>query len=247
MADQSYGDEIVKLSLSNLSKQCVNIFLGRERLRLLKLAREAFNADSFDIWCLIDTDTSAAAWASALYVLSDKPNIQSVYGKHTAKVHRGRIAEASLHVLLRDEPDMPSFGLIAVRDRQTLKQQPSGLPLEQRRRLERHLAQWEQKDATSINRTTEEQHSDDFRSLRWDGELYTFTANQAPVIRLLYDHYQRGVPDVGDETLLAAVDPESPPARLATLFRGHVAWTRIVVPGKTKGTHRLLEKKYRRA
>jgi hypothetical protein len=82
-------------------------------------------------------------------------------------------------------------------------------------------------------------HSIDFRSMRWSGTVYSFTANQAPVVRLLYEHWQGGTPDVGDETLLFSVDPEAPPARLSTLFRNHPAWGTMIVAGGSKGTHRL--------
>ena len=82
------------------------------------------------------------------------------------------------------------------------------------------------------------EHSDDFRSVLWYGTEYSFTANQAPVIRLLYEHWQRGTPDVGDETLLESVDHELPPARFSTLFRDSKAWKTIIVAGETRGTHR---------
>jgi len=83
--------------------------------------------------------------------------------------------------------------------------------------------------------------STDFRSLRWSGAVYSFTANQAAVVKLLLENWESGTPDVGDETLLHAVDPESPPARLSTLFRDHPAWGAMIVAGGTKGTHRLAE------
>jgi hypothetical protein len=81
----------------------------------------------------------------------------------------------------------------------------------------------------------------DFRSVRWFGKEYTFTANQALVVKVLWQHWEAGTPDVGDETLLEAVDREAPPARLDVLFRKHPAWRVMVVPGETKGTHRLAE------
>ena len=82
---------------------------------------------------------------------------------------------------------------------------------------------------------------DDFRSVRCGGTSYHFTANQAPVVKLLYEHWLRGTPDVGDETLLNAVDPEAPPKRIGGLFRNCPAWGTIIVRGKTKGTHRLVD------
>jgi len=82
-------------------------------------------------------------------------------------------------------------------------------------------------------------HSDDFRSVRWYGTMYFFTANQAHVIRLLHKNWLAGTPDVGNETLLLAVDREAPPARLDALFRDNEAWGKMIVAGETKGTHRL--------
>ena len=82
-------------------------------------------------------------------------------------------------------------------------------------------------------------HSIDFRSARWSGTPYSFTASQATVVRVLHENWDAGTPDVGDETLLDAVDPEAPPARLSTLFRDHPAWGTMIVPGGTKGTRRL--------
>ncbi len=82
-------------------------------------------------------------------------------------------------------------------------------------------------------------HSDDFRSLKWFGETYSFTVNQAPVVKMLYENWQNGTPDVGNETLLSAVDHEFPPERLSVLFRDHPAWGTIIVSGTTKGTRKL--------
>ncbi len=88
-------------------------------------------------------------------------------------------------------------------------------------------------------------HSVDFRSLKWFGETYSFTANQAPVVKVLYEHWENGTPDVGSETLLLAVDPKAPPARLSVLFQGHPAWNSLIVSGGSKGTYRFAEKEER--
>lgn len=93
-----------------------------------------------------------------------------------------------------------------------------------------------------LDRTPPAAHSTDFRSVNWFGQSFSFTANQAPVVQLLYENWQAGTPDVGDETLLAAVDPEAPPARIATLFRGHPAWGNMIVAGGSKGTRRLADR-----
>lgn len=81
--------------------------------------------------------------------------------------------------------------------------------------------------------------SDDFRSVRWHGNIYSFTANQAACVRLLLDHYQRGTPDVGDESLLAAADVST--ERLLVVFRDHSAWGTMIIPGGTRGTHRIAD------
>ena len=83
-------------------------------------------------------------------------------------------------------------------------------------------------------------HSVDFRSVEWFGTQYSFTVNQAPVVRTLWESWENGTPDVGDETLLSAVDPEAPPARLSTLFRDNPAWGTMIDRGGSKGTHRLV-------
>jgi hypothetical protein len=93
--------------------------------------------------------------------------------------------------------------------------------------------------ARSHTPTTAPKHGDDFRSVRWRGQSYSFTAKQAPAVKLLWQNYHQGTPDVGDETLLLAVDPEAPPANLRTLFRDHPAWGTMIVAGGSKGTHRL--------
>ncbi len=82
-------------------------------------------------------------------------------------------------------------------------------------------------------------HADDFRSVRWYGREYSFTQTQAPVVALLWKHFQKGTPDVGDETLLDAIDPNNPPDRLRDVFRGCDAWNTMIISGNTKGTRRL--------
>jgi hypothetical protein len=84
-------------------------------------------------------------------------------------------------------------------------------------------------------------HSDDFRSLRWFGTEYSFTANQSRVVAMLYENWERGTPDVGIETLLSGIDHEAPPDRLDAVFRESNAWNEIIVIGSTKGTRRLVE------
>ncbi len=81
----------------------------------------------------------------------------------------------------------------------------------------------------------------DFRSLKWFGDVYEFTPNQAPVVKMLYEHWVKGTPDVGGDTLLATVDPNNPPKRMSVLFQDHPAWKSLIVSGGTKGAYRFAE------
>jgi hypothetical protein len=82
-------------------------------------------------------------------------------------------------------------------------------------------------------------HSIDFRSVNWYGTTYTFSPSQAAVVRVLWENWDAGTPDVGNVTLLDSIDCEAPPDRLDTVFRDHPAWNTMIVGGATKGARRL--------
>lgn len=82
-------------------------------------------------------------------------------------------------------------------------------------------------------------HSPDFRSVRWDCVSYSFTANQAVVVRILWEAFGNGTPSVSVESLLLAIDNEAPPRDLSNVFRGSEAWGTIIADGPTKGTKML--------
>ncbi len=84
-------------------------------------------------------------------------------------------------------------------------------------------------------------HLTDFRSVKWFGKKYTFSVNQARVIRLLWENWKNGTAEVGQETLLNEIDHASPPDRLNNVFRDQPAWGEMIVSGTTKGTFRLIE------
>ena len=84
-------------------------------------------------------------------------------------------------------------------------------------------------------------HLTDFRSVKWFGKEYSFSANQARVIRLLWENWKNGTAEVGQETLLNEIDHASPPDRLNNVFRDQPAWGEMIVSGTTKGTFRLIE------
>jgi len=83
----------------------------------------------------------------------------------------------------------------------------------------------------------EARHSWDFRWVRWFGKDYSFTSTRAAVVKLLWEAWENGTPDVGGDALLDAVGSEA--HRLRDVFRGHSAWGEMIVKGATKGAFRL--------
>lgn len=82
-------------------------------------------------------------------------------------------------------------------------------------------------------------HSPDFRSINWFGERYSFTPTQAAVVKILWQAWSEGVPEVGVAYLLENSGSEA--ARLPDLFRTHPAWKTLIVEGTTQGTYCLRE------
>ncbi|MCK6484913.1 MAG: hypothetical protein L6R00_12360 [Phycisphaerae bacterium] len=80
-------------------------------------------------------------------------------------------------------------------------------------------------------------HSPDFRSVHWYGTAYSFTALQAPCVKVLWEAWENGTPDVGNGTILAEAGTDE--SRLPDIFRGCAAWGTMIVPGDSKGTTRL--------
>lgn len=82
-------------------------------------------------------------------------------------------------------------------------------------------------------------HSEDYRSVRWDGTIYSFTPQQAAIVAILWAAWENGTPDVGQETLLQAIDSDS--NRVQHLFRHHPAWEVVITRGGTRGSFRLAD------
>ena len=80
-------------------------------------------------------------------------------------------------------------------------------------------------------------HSPDFRSVRWRDKRFSFTANQAVVVKTLWESFEKGTPEVGDAYLLEATDSSA--NRLKDVFRKHGAWGAMIVEGQTKGSRCL--------
>lgn len=84
-------------------------------------------------------------------------------------------------------------------------------------------------------------HSPDFRSVSWFGESYSFTANQAACVKILWEAWENETPEVSGAHLLEAADVQDSTQRIDLVFRGNPAWGAMIVPGKTKGVYRLKE------
>jgi hypothetical protein len=75
-------------------------------------------------------------------------------------------------------------------------------------------------------------HSPDFRSVHWKGQDYIFSPAQAAVIACLWEAWEDGMPDLGQETILEKAGSES--NRLRDVFKDHPAWG-VVIVSRGKG------------
>jgi hypothetical protein len=83
-------------------------------------------------------------------------------------------------------------------------------------------------------------HSEDFHFVRWYGQEHTFTHQQAAVVKLLWQAWENGTPDLGKEYLLET--SESSTDRLRNIFKEkggmHPAWDAMIVESR-QGVFRL--------
>jgi hypothetical protein len=93
--------------------------------------------------------------------------------------------------------------------------------------------------ATTVDQPTASTFSAsaDYRSIRYNGAAHTLTRNQAAIIKILHEAFQRGTPSVGKSELLAAI--ESKNVRIQDSFKRSPLWQTLVVSGKRRGTYRL--------
>jgi hypothetical protein len=84
-------------------------------------------------------------------------------------------------------------------------------------------------------------HSLDYRSVRWCGTDYTFTSVQAACVKLLWEAWENGTPELGQATILEHEYVGSESSRLVDLFKKHPAWQTMIVSGTTSGSYRLAE------
>jgi hypothetical protein len=82
--------------------------------------------------------------------------------------------------------------------------------------------------------------SPDFRSVRWSGQLYEFTTQQSACMKIYYQAWKKGVPAVSDGYVLTKIEAGDK-TRINKIFAEHPAWDTVIIPGETKGTHRLAD------
>jgi hypothetical protein len=85
-------------------------------------------------------------------------------------------------------------------------------------------------------------HSKDFRSVRWYGDDYHFSPTQAACVKVMWEEWEKGTPDLGQETILEHPEVEAESKRLVDVFKGHPAWGKMIVKGRTAGSYRLAGK-----
>jgi hypothetical protein len=82
-------------------------------------------------------------------------------------------------------------------------------------------------------------HSEDFRSVHWYGDDFAFTPTQAACVKVLWLAWENGTPELGQATILEHPVVEAESRRLVDVFKGHPAWDKMIVKGRTAGTYRL--------
>jgi hypothetical protein len=84
-------------------------------------------------------------------------------------------------------------------------------------------------------------HSLDFRSVHWFGANFTFSPTQAACMKVLWQAWENGTPELGQATILEHPEVEAESKRLVDVFKGHPAWGTILTKGTTNGTFRLIK------
>jgi hypothetical protein len=82
-------------------------------------------------------------------------------------------------------------------------------------------------------------HGPDFASVRWQGKPYQFSTLQSAAVRILWEAWENGTPDVRQETILTEIGSDA--NKLSDVFRDNPAWGSMIVPGGFRGTFRLAE------
>jgi len=93
------------------------------------------------------------------------------------------------------------------------------------------------------NETPKRSHSEDFTSVVWDKNRFSFTKTQAAVIGLLWNEYEKGTWNLGQETIGEKIGSEMNQYRLIQTFEKgrHPAWGTLIIAGEKRGTFRLAD------
>jgi hypothetical protein len=81
-------------------------------------------------------------------------------------------------------------------------------------------------------------HGPDYRDCMWNGTHYTVTATQAACVKVLWEAWEHGTPEVGQQHILETAGSES--SSLKDVFKGSTAWKTMIVSTR-QGLFRLAE------
>jgi hypothetical protein len=128
----------------------------------------------------------------------------------------------------------------------TPREQRSGAPVtveQVSKQNEKHLADGSvgptqtEGSRNSLNRSAQEFiHSDDYRSLWWNGAQFALSPGQAHVVQMLNEAGMNGTPDLGNAYILEQLERNN--SRLRDTFKNSPLWNTLVISRK-KGTRRL--------
>jgi len=93
------------------------------------------------------------------------------------------------------------------------------------------------KRAASTSAPRDFQHSDDYRSVVFEGERHTLTSQQAQIVEMLHNAHSSGTPDLGKDYILEKLG--TPASRLRDTFKRSKLWGTLIVVGAKRGTCRL--------
>lgn len=86
-------------------------------------------------------------------------------------------------------------------------------------------------------------HSDDFRSVRLHGRVFTLTPNQARIIEILWEAREKGFPCVAQAEIIERINPDLKTNRLRDVFgssdEDREKWKELVKKEGRKDTYRL--------
>jgi Queuosine biosynthesis protein QueC len=83
------------------------------------------------------------------------------------------------------------------------------------------------------------QYSEDYRSVQWNGQTFTFTSQQAEVIGMLHHAFKAGTRDLSWEQIQTRLNGiERYPARMSDIFKSSPAWRTLIITVR-RGIYRL--------